>query len=162
MVNVNLGKLPGCVPVGRLINMIMCSSVLFIIWYAMLCLLLHDYMSCFLFTTLIAPQILGNKTKFWWQDGSDNIQHSHKSKTTTNLLIHMSQSKSSITNKHFFDIPFWKKKLCRAYRLNCKVCFSALNNQRNIPSAILKHCMMKITKVRSLWGSGSSSLCLHN
>jgi hypothetical protein len=31
MVNVNLGKLPGCVPVGRLIDMIMCSSVLFII-----------------------------------------------------------------------------------------------------------------------------------
>jgi len=40
--------------------------------------------------------------------------------------------------------------------LNCKVCFSTLNNQTYIPSAIPKHCMIKNNQDNKLeWRTGS-------
>ena len=144
IVKVHFSRLPRCVLAGCLIDMIMCSSVLFIQWYAI----------------LIAPQISGNKPS---SDGKTlglvNSQHSHKSKTNTNLLIQTSQSKicHKIQTFLWYSIHQKKRELSRGYRLNYKVCFNTLNNQTYIPSAIAKHCMIKITKITS-----SSSFYLHN
>jgi len=114
----------------------MCSSVLFIPWYAMLITTCH----IFLLSILIAPQILVNKPSSYGKTlGFVNSQHSHKSKTTTNLLIQTSQSKVCHKLQTFvWYTPFTKKnkEVSRSYRLNCKICFST-------------HCTIKITKITS-------------